>query len=211
MLKIALRLFSLSILCMLLFSSCAKPRIELPSYDGVDVKDVLAEKSTISSIETDMSITFEKDDTEIKGNGILNISKNGDMTLRIYSFGFLAFELISEDGLVRSKPLIERQKGTILTYGLRDCLFWWDVEDNDILEDADQYLLQDSSRIIWMDKKTLLPVQQIIALQDGRELNILYDNPAVSDNIWYPSKIRIELVRYAVTLKIKDILFALGA
>lgn len=196
---------------MLVFSSCAKPRIELPSYDGVDLHDVLAEKSTISSIETDMSITFEKDDTEIKGNGILNVAKNGDLTLRIYSFGFLAFELISENGLIRSKPVIDSQKGTILTYGLRDCLFWWDVEDSVILEDDDRYLLQNSSRIVWMDKKTLLPVQQVIALQDGRELKILYDNPAVSNNIWYPSMIRIELAQYAVTLKIKDILFALGA
>lgn len=195
---------------MLLFSSCAKPRIELPSYDGADLKDVLAERSIISTIETDMSITFEKDDTEIKGNGILNIAKNGDMTLRIYSFGFLAFELISEDGLIRSKPLIDRHKGAILTYGLRDCLFWWDVEDNDISEYAEQYLLQDSDRMVWMDKKTLLPVQQVIALQDGRELTILYDTPAVSDTIWYPSNIRIELAQYAVTLNIKDILFVLG-
>ncbi len=43
-------------------------------------------------------------------------------------------------------------------------------------------------------------------LEDGRELDIYYENPEKIGDLWYPSKIRIELSRYAVTLRIKDIL-----
>jgi hypothetical protein len=55
----------------------------------------------------------------------------------------------------------------------------------------------------------MLPVRQTVSLEDGRELDIFYENPEVSDDIWYPSKIRIELLRYAVVLRIKDISFIL--
>ena len=55
----------------------------------------------------------------------------------------------------------------------------------------------------------MLPVRQIIALGDGRELDIFYENPEKSGDTWYQSKIRIELSRYTVTLNIKDMLFVL--
>lgn len=183
----------------------------MPSYEGVDVKDILDARKTVSAIESVFSITFEKKDTEIKGSGALNISKNGDLRLRVYSFGFLAFELISEDGMIKSNPIIDRNKGMILAYGLRDCLFWWDIRDSEIIENKDGYLLKNLSRMVWMDKKTMLPTRQTILLEDGRDLNIFYENPekANDNDIWYPSKIRIELSKYAVTLKIKDMLFVL--
>jgi len=194
---------------VLIVLSCAVKRVEVPVYEGVDVRDVLRSKSNISSIETRFSITFEKEDTEIKGDGLLNISRSGDMNMRIYSFGFLAFELASENGIIRSSPVIDRNKGIILTHGLRDCLFWWDIKDFDVTENEKDYLLMNSSRKIWIDRRTMLPVRQTVSLEDGRELDIFYENPEVSDDIWYPSKIRIELLRYAVVLRIKDISFIL--
>jgi len=205
--KIASKLCLLSAVLFVL--SCAVKRVEVPVYDGVDVRDVLRSKSNISSIETRFSITFEKEDTEIKGDGLLNISRSGDMNMRIYSFGFLAFELASENGIIRSSPVIDRNKGIMLTHGLRDCLFWWDIKDFDVTENEKDYLLMNSSRKIWIDRRTMLPVRQTVSLEDGRELDIFYENPEVSDDIWYPSKIRIELSRYAVVLRIKDISFIL--
>ena len=205
--KIVSKLCLLS--AVLIVLSCAVKRVEVPVYEGVDVRDVLRSKSNISSIETRFSITFEKEDTEIKGDGLLNISRSGDMNMRIYSFGFLAFELASENGIIRSSPVIDRNKGIILTHGLRDCLFWWDIKDFDVTENEKDYLLMNSSRKIWIDRRTMLPVRQTVSLEDGRELDIFYENPEVSDDIWYPSKIRIELLRYAVVLRIKDISFIL--
>ena len=207
MLKIVWKLFLLSILFVLF--ACAPKRVELPSYEGVDLKNVLASKKNISAIETRFSIIFEKDDTEMKGDGALNILQTGDMKMRLYSFGFLAFELSSQNGIIKSKPVIDRTKGMILTDGLRDCLFWWDITDFDTREKEGNFILSNSTRQVWIDGKTMLPVRQIISLDDGRELNIFYENPEKTGDTWYQSKIRIELAKYAVTLKIKDMLFIL--
>ncbi len=207
MLKIVSTLFLLS---TLLFSySCATKRVELPVYEGINVREVLSSKNNISAIDTTFSIVFEKDDSEIRGDGVVAISRNGDITMRIYSFGFLAFELTSENGNIRSNPVIDRNKRTILIYGLRDCLFWWDMRDFEVEEKETHYLLKNITRQVLIDKKTMFPVKQIVSLEEGRELNIFYENPEKAGDIWYPSKIRIELSKYAVTLKIKDISFIL--
>jgi len=205
MLKIVSRLFFLSII--LLSLSCAAKRVEMPVYEGVDFREILSSRNNISSIDTTFSITFEKEDTEIRGDGVLKVLKNGDMTMRVYSFGFLAFEMKSQNGVIKTIPVIDRNKGTILTNGLRDCLFWWDMKDFEIEESESDYLLRNLTRMLWIDKKTILPKKQIISLEDGRELDIFYENPEKSGDVWYPSKIRIELSRYAVTLRIKDISF----
>jgi hypothetical protein len=205
--KIVSKLFLLSVL--IVFFACAPKRVELPSYEGVDLKEVLASKKNISAIETRFSIIFEKDDTEIKGDGALNILRTGDMNMRLYSFGFLAFELSSQDGIIKSKPAIDKTKAIILTDGLRDCLFWWDITDFETREEEGNVLLSNSTRQVWIDRKTMLPTRQIISLEDGRELNIFYENPAKNGDAWYPSRIRIELAKYTVTLNMKDMLFVL--
>lgn len=206
MLKILSRLFFLSIIFFIL--SCATRRVEVPVYEGVDVRDFLALKNNIYTIEAVFSITYEKDDTEIRGEGMVNISRNGNLNLRIYSFGFLALELTSENGIIKSTPMIDRNKGTILTSGLRDCFFWWDIQDFGIEEQNGAYLLKNSLKKIWVDSKTMLPLKQTVSLEDGREVTIFYEGTEKIGDVWYPSKIRIELQRHAVTLRIKDISFA---
>ena len=203
---------TLFLVSALLFSySCAVKRVELPVYEGVDVRETLASKNKISAVDTTFSITYENKDTVIKGDGVVYISRNSDMTMRIYSLGFLAFELTSENGSIKSSRPIDSNKKAILIYGLRDCVFWWDLGDYQTEEQADDYVLKNLTRSVWVKKKTLFPVRQVIALEDGRELNIFYENPEKAEGIWYPSRIRIELARYTVTLKIKDISFVLDA
>jgi hypothetical protein len=203
--KIVSKLFLVSILIIL--SACAQKYVEAPSYEGVGVADALFARKNIFAIDTTFSITFEKEDTEIKGDGVANISRSGDMNMRLYSFGFLAFELSSVNGIVKSSPAVDKNKALILTYGLRDCLFWWDIKDFEKKEQEGNFILTNSQRRIWIDGKTMLPIRQVISLEDGKELNISYENPDKIGGSWYPSKIRIELSRYAVTLRIKDMAF----
>ena len=203
--KIVSKLFLVSILIIL--SACVPKRVEVPSYERADVADALSARKSIFAIDTTFSITFEKEDTEIKGDGVANISRSGDMNMRLYSFGFLAFELSSVNGVVKSSPAVDKNKALILTYGLRDCLFWWDIKDFEKKEQEGNFILTNSQRRIWIDGKTMLPVRQVISLEDGKELNISYENPDKIGGSWYPSKIRIELSRYAVTLRIKDMAF----
>lgn len=208
MLKTVLRLFLLSTILFLF--SCAAPRIEMPVYEGIDIADALHLKDGISAIEATFTIIFEREDTEIRGDGVLNISRNGDLSLRVYSFGFLALELTSENGVIKSVPMIDRTRGTMLTYGLRDCLFWWDIKDFEVAEKEGIYLLKNLSRTLWLDRKTMFPIKQTVSLEDGREFNFYYENPEKAGDIWYPSKIRIEFSKYSVILKIKDISFNTG-
>jgi outer membrane lipoprotein-sorting protein len=207
MLKIVSILF---LFISLLLASCARPRVEMPVYEGVGVRDVLDSKKNISSIEASFSISFEKGDMTTTGDGVLNISRNGDMNMRIYRFGFLAFQISSEDGVIKSSPPVDRGKAAMLTYGLRDCLFWWDLKDFGIEEKENSYVLKDMSRTLWIDRKTMFPMRQVISLEDGNELDMSYEDPEKAGDIWYPAKITIELSRYSVTLKIKDISFITG-
>lgn len=173
----------------------------------MDLREVLSLKNGISDIETTFSIIFKKNDTELRGEGALSISRAGDVSLRVYSLGFLAMELTSGNGVTKSNPHLDRNKTLILTRGLRDCLFWWDIKDYTVEEDTGHYLLKNPVREIWVDKRTFLPKRQKIYFDDGKELNMYYDGPAREKDAWYQSKIRIELSRYSVTLVVNNISF----
>jgi hypothetical protein len=204
----ALNLFLISI--VLLSTACAARKIEkmeLPSYEGRAFREVLSERSGIRGIETKFSVLFEKKDSETRGDAALDISQTGDMSLRVYSMGFLAMELTSRDGSVKSIPSLDRSKKLILTRGLRDCLFWWDIRDFSLIEENGYYLMESPDREIWIDKNTFLPARQNIYFEDGKVLNVYYDNPARENDIWYQSKIRIEFLQYAVTFTIKHMSF----
>jgi hypothetical protein len=199
------RLFFLSLI--LLAASCAPKRVAMPSYEGRAFSEVLSEKSGISGIDTRFGILFEKSGSEIKGDAALDIAKSGDLSLRVYSLGFLAMELTSRGGRVKSDPPLDRKKKIILTRGLRDCLFWWDMKEYAFREEDGHYLLKNADRELWIDKKTFLPSRQTIRFGDGKVLNIYYSEPANDGDVWYQSKIRIELSKYAVTLTIKKMTF----
>jgi hypothetical protein len=192
---------------IILLCSCAAPEVKIPTYEGMDVTEGLRLNEHISAIEAELSIIFKKEGASMRGEGVVNISKNGDLTLRVYSLGFLAFELTSDHGSVKSDPALDRTKRKILTSGLRDCLFWWDMDKYDVAEEGDVYLLRSFPRKIWIDRKTMLPVQQSVQLDDDRELWFYYEKPEKMGGIWFPSKVRIELSRYAVILEFDEMLF----
>jgi hypothetical protein len=192
---------------IVLLFSCAAPGVKPPIYEDMDVGEALYMKERISAIEAEFSITFYRDDSKRKGDGVLTISKYGDLNLRVYSLGFLAFELTSEHGIIESVPVLDRTKREILTYGLRDCLFWWDIKDYEIDEQEDMYLIRSFPRKLWVDRKTMLPVRQSVQLEDDRELWFYYEEPQKMGDVWYPSSIRIELSRYSLTLEFDEMLF----
>ena len=192
---------------LILSAACAPRRIEMPSYEGRDLREILSGMQGVREIETRISILFEKVDAEMTGDGALDIFRNGDMSLRVYSLGLLAMELTSREGTVKSSPRLDRNKSMILTKGLRDCLYWWDIQDFTFSEDGDDYLLRNRDRELWVDRKTFLPRKQIIHFDVDRELVIYYERPARENDVWYQSKMRIELSRYRVTLTVKKISF----
>ena len=204
--KSFLKLFCISLL--LLLASCATSVTTPVLFEERGLSEVIAGLSGISQIDTAFSVIFEKADTEIRGDGALNIFSNGDLELKVYSLGFLALELSSRNGSVKSAPGLDSVKKTILTQGLRDSLFWWDIKDFTVREEDGFYLLRNTEREILLDKKSGLPTKQRIYFSNGKVLNVYYDNPAREEGgVLYQSKIKIELSKYTVTLMVKNIRF----
>jgi len=197
------RLFWISLFFLL--SACAPRRVELPSIGGGNLRAALAEKRAVSDIEATFSIVFEKTDSEVRGDGALSIAKTGDLDLRVYSLGFLAMELTARDGVVRSSPRIDRNKSIILTEGLTDCIFWWNLEAYTTDEEGDALIIRNERRTVWIGKKTFLPTRQVVRLDDGRVLTVSYSDPVRENGLWYQSRIRIEFQRYAVSLAVKNL------
>jgi len=204
-----LKLFCISI--VLLLASCAPRAVELPLLEENPLDKIIAERNGISRIDATFSVIFEKADSETRGDGSLNIFKNGDLELRVYSLGFLAMELTSRNGAVKSNPRLDRDKTGILTQGLRDSLFWWDIKDFTVQDEDDYYLLRNAEREIMIDKKSSLPKKQRIYFSNGKVLTVYYDNPARVNGILYQSKMKIELSKYSVTLLVRNINFNMQA
>lgn len=168
------------LLLLLLTSSCAPKHVELPSYEGIRIENALSELKDIKSIEAVLSVEYEKNDSSMSGDASLNLSENR-LNLRLYYLGFLAGEVSENNGIIKSKPKLDRNKSTILVDGLKNSFFWWNIKDYTLQEKEDIYELKNSYRKILINKKTLLPVQQTIELYDGESLNIFYDAPAKTE------------------------------
>lgn len=200
-----LRLFFVSII--IVASACVPKKVEMPAVEQRAIDVVLAERRSIERIDAAMSVVFEKTDSEMHGDAVLDITKDGDLHMKVYTLGILAMDLTSKNGLVKSTPKLDKNKTAILTKGLRDCLFWWDLTDFTIREENDHLILQNATRQVVLDGRTMLPQKQRIFFDDGKQLTISYDNPAQAKGVWYQSKMRIELSRYAVTLTVREITF----
>lgn len=200
------KIFFFLLFISLLFASCSAKKIELPDFEGADINDVINGFSGIEKVEAVVSVEFEKGDGTMTGDAALELSEN-TLNLRVYSLGFPVAELNEADGIIKSKPEISANKGFILVDGLRYGILWWLIRGYETEELDRLYELRNSWQRIGVDKKLMLPTYQIIELYDGKELKILYDAPMKTDNFWYQSRLRIELAKYVVNLKIKRIAF----
>lgn len=198
-------LFLSFLVCFLM--SCAAKKVEIPIFEGIDLKEMLAERESVKSLESTFYIEFERDGSIMKGDAILRLTPE-TMDLQVYSLGFLVAEVISNGDGTRSNPSIDRNKLSMLVDGIRNSFFWWSVKNPGIKDDNDSYLVSNSWRMLFINKKTMMPEKQIIELDDGRQLNVFYEEPALMDGVWFPSKMRIELSRQSVNLKIKTLSIA---
>ncbi len=194
----------LSVLCFLLLLSCAARRVEIPTFEGVDPKVILAEKENIKSLESTLYIEFEKDGSIMKGDGVLRLTPDS-MDLQIYSLGFLVAEVSSNGDVAHSNPPIEKKRLLMLIEGLRHSFFWWSVRNPVIRDYNDTYRVSNSWKKLFLNKRTMMPEKQIIELEGGRQLTAYYEEPALLGGIWFPSRMRLELSSQSVNLKIKTL------
>jgi hypothetical protein len=199
------RLFLFSII--LIAAACAPKKAEMPFFEERGIEAMLAERRAIERIDTTFGVVFEKADSEMHGDAVLDITREGDLHLQVYTLGILGMDLTSKNGVVRSTPNLDRNRKAILTQGLRDGLFWWDMQDYTVRDEGEYVIMQNATRTLWLDRKTMFPAKQKMDFDDGKQLTVLYDSPAREKEIWYPAKMRLELPRYAVTLTVKGISF----
>jgi hypothetical protein len=202
---------ALSMACILLalsglLPSCATKRVEIPTYEGVDVLSALLGKETVKAIDSHFSIEFEKDGSAMRGEAVLKVTHD-TLDLQVYSFGFLVAEVVSNDAGTKSDPPLDRSRLLMLVDGIRNSFFWWSIKNPEIKEDDGAYRVGNSWRRLLLNRKTLMPERQIIELEDGRQLIVVYDEPVLMEGGWFPSKMRIELANRSVTLKIKSLSF----
>lgn len=186
--------------------SCSAKRVDLPNYEGKDLRQFIAERNNIQSVEAVFSVEFERDDITSAGDAAVEMTDN-ILNMRIYSLGFLVGEIKEKNGIIHSKPEMNRSKSIILVDGLRSSVFWWRIQDYEIREMDGMYELRNSRQRILVDRKTFLPIKQTIELDSGRELRISYEEPLQNGDVWYQSKMRIELSKYVVRLAVKNIVF----
>jgi hypothetical protein len=205
-----------SVSCLLLLISCAAPKLaEKPSHRGTSLNDALSQYRKISSINTVVGLDYEKNDVIMSGDASLFVSPD-KLSLRIYYLGFLQGEVYEENGKIKSKPKLDKNKSLILVEGLKSSLFWWNITDYTVTETADAYELRNGYRRVVVNKESLLPVEQTLELENGDTIAISYDTPSriisedgkeTPDNSplsWYQSRVRIQLKNYIVRINVKS-------
>lgn len=206
-------------LCFLLFalcavSSCAPRYAEKPSREGITLSAILAKMNNIQSIEAVLSMDYEKNDSTMSGDAFLSISPAA-MDLRIYYLGFLAGEVKEDNGVIKSKPKIDKYKSIVLVDGLRNSFLWWTISDYNIEDREDTYVLRNFNRKLTISKKNLLPLEQTIELDNGDEMTISYDEPARNkpekanngldpETEWYQSHLVIRYKNHQVKVRVKS-------
>jgi len=186
------------------FMSCATKKPEIPTYEGIDPRVILAERGHTKVLESTFSIVLEKEGSVMKGEAVLTLTPES-LDLQIYSLGFLVAEVSSNSVATKCDPPIDRNKLSLLVNGLRNSFFWWSVKNPHIREDHGTYRISNSWKKVFVDKKTMMPLSQTVELDDGKRLDVIYEDPAFMDGVWFPSKMRIALSRQVVNLRIESL------
>ena len=202
--KSVLRLFLISL--VVAAPSCAPRQITTPAIEARSPEAVRSELSSVRSINAVFSIAIKDDHTVTEGEAAMQLTRSGDLSLRVYSMGFPVFDLESEDGEITSSRSMSDEHKLSLARGLRQGFFWWDI-DGPLRMEEGCYTLTGEGRRLWIDLQTGLPTRQLIATETNL-LMLSYDSPARNeDGIWYPSKIAMDLPPYRVTLQIEKITY----
>lgn len=184
--------------------SCSAKNIMMPSFEGIELKDVLAEKGNIRSLKSTFSIEFDNNGDSLKGEAVLRLTPEA-LDLQVYSHGFLVAEVTSNKDLTKSVPALDSKRLAMLVTGLRNSFFWWPVKDYYIEDRTDNYHVSSPLRMVIINKKTMLPEKQFLDTEDGRQIEVLYADPDFVEGIWFSTKLQIEMGNKAIELKVKTL------
>ena len=197
--------FSFSII--LILTACA-PKVAPPTI----YKDALLSLEEIIEVTGKKDITSLKAITDIKvivdGRPHSDVSasavmkKPGMSHIKAYKLGMLIGDIIVRDGETHVLSGKVSDKVKEFSKELYDAVFWWDdMKDADIFRREGEYLLKKVSKKITLDSATLLPLKQEIN-SNGRNILIMYSEPANADGFWYQSLMEITLENYVFKVEV---------
>ncbi|MCX8069650.1 MAG: hypothetical protein N2738_04020 [Thermodesulfovibrionales bacterium] len=193
--------------------SCAPKKsvktLELTDYN---LAMLMEDLKTIKSIEATLEVEYERGDASFGGDMYLKVDDNATI-IRIYYMGFLAGEIIEENGIIKNKAKMSKKRAEMLLNALKRSVFWWRFDFDQIIETEDKYYLSSEGREVVIDSKRLLPISQRIVLENGDGIEISYSEPlpidkdkeSVKPTDLYQSNILIEYQRYRVNAKVTSL------
>lgn len=207
------KVFLILALLLLSFYGCSGKKIVIPSDVNYDLAMLIDDLKTIKSVEAVMEVEYEKGDTSFGGDMYVRADENS-ITVRVYYLGFIAGEIIEENGVIKTNKLkISRKRAEMLVNAFKKSIFWWRFDFNEIIKTEDSYYLRSEGREVVIDSKRMLPVSQRIVLDDGDAIDITYSEPlpleqenqTIKPTDWYQSTVQIEYQRYKINAKITSL------
>lgn len=201
------------LVCLIVFviTGCAKRVAQSPIYEGYSLQALLQELKGVCDIEASLEITYERGESSLSGDLYLK-ANHREMLLRYYYLGLPAGEMFYRDGeIVRSSVRFSKTRTQLLAEGIRNSIFWWQVDYDEQYETDEVYILRAIGREIVIDKKSLLPLSQNLRLGNGELVSISYSNPkklhperdTQRPADWYQSQVQIQYRDYSLEAKIR--------
>lgn len=198
------------IIAAILLSSCSLKKPALPDMTNIPFSEHMKGLNEIKNINASMGMGYEAGDVSMSGDAALQLT-DSSLEMRVYHLGFLAAEIKEQNGAVNSRPRLSKDRALLLVDGIRYGFFWWRLDGFDLSETDTSFILSNPTRKVIVDKKTYLPVEQTIFLDNGGQAVIQYKNPErteddadiKSDLKWYPSEMTIKYKKHTVTTYIR--------
>lgn len=196
----------------LLFIACA-PKVAPPPASIIEEELSLEEIINRAGGDVDVlkaiaDITIDRNNNpyDVVSASLL-VKRPGWVHMRIYKFGMLVRDFVIKNGELYVLSGKNNENIKQLGDEFYGSIFWWDYMKDGIMSVKDNnYIITSANRQIHLDKSTLVPSRQLIAL-DNRQLEITYGEAVQNENGFrYPSAMKIQLGEFTFSVKIKKLL-----
>ncbi|WP_420264604.1 hypothetical protein [Candidatus Magnetominusculus dajiuhuensis] len=154
----------------------------------------------IEQIKGSASVDIKMDGGSLSGDASIRVTADG-FDVKIYAMGFPVGELKQSGGVFQSSPELKGDDEVAVVKCIKEGIFWWNSKDINITDTGSSFYLKRPGQIIVIDKTTLKPIEQAIALPRGESLHIAYKEARKIEGIWFPMKLEASSERYNITIE----------
>ncbi|MBF0555356.1 MAG: hypothetical protein HQK96_12510, partial [Nitrospirae bacterium] len=156
--------------------------------------------SHIAEIKGSAAVDIKMSGGSMSGDASIRVTPDG-FDVKVYSMGFPVGELRQSGGVFQSSPQLKDEDEVAIVKCVKEGIFWWNSKDINITDAGSSFYLKRPGQIIVLDKDTLKPIEQAIALPRGESLHIAYKEAKKIEGIWFPMKLEASSERYNITIE----------